>query len=162
MLILVIDATDAPRETLEALRRALPPRPVCIALSKADLIPEEELNCRTAKLKGPVPVQVVSAITGQGIDSLRNKIGRTLFAAGESIAADMVTLSERQRQALRVAYEALGRARSMCDGTAEVINSAELLAFEIRESINALSLLVGEVATEELLSRIFSRFCIGK
>lgn len=162
MLILVIDATDAPRETLEALRRALPPRPMCIALSKADLIREEELDRRVAELKGPVPLQVVSAITGQGVDSLREEIGRTLFAAGESIVADTVTLSDRQRQALRVAYEALGRARSMCQDSAEVMNSAELLAVEIRESINALSLLVGEVATEELLGRIFSRFCIGK
>jgi tRNA modification GTPase len=39
---------------------------------------------------------------------------------------------------------------------------AELISLELREAIGALSLLVGEVATEELLGRIFARFCIGK
>ncbi len=115
-----------------------------------------------AELNGPAPVHVVSAVTGQGVAFLREEIGRTVFGAGEASAAEVLTLSDRQRQSLRTAYDALCRARRMCEECPDVMNSVELLAIEIRESINALSLLVGEVATEELLGRIFSRFCIGK
>ncbi|HPD28506.1 MAG TPA: tRNA modification GTPase [Phycisphaerae bacterium] len=162
MLIPVVDATDSPRETLELLRRILPPRPMCVALSKADLVGEIESDRLAAELQGAAPVRVVSAVTGLGLDLLREEIGRTLFAAGESSEADVVMLSDRQRQALRIAHEALGRARHLCEENREVMNAAELLAVEIREAINGLSVLVGEVATEELLGRIFSRFCIGK
>lgn len=162
MLILVVDATDAPRETLEWLRPILPARPMCTALSKSDLVASADVDRLAAELNGPAPVHVVSAVTGQGVALLREEIGRTLFGAGEASAAEVLTLSDRQRQSLRTAYDALCRARRMCEECPDVMNSVELLAIEIRESINALSLLVGEVATEELLGRILSRFCIGK
>lgn len=162
MLILVVDATDSPRKTLESLRRALPPHPMCVVLSKADLALPTELDRLAGQLRGPTPVHVVSAIAGQGVDSLRDEIGRAVFAAGGSSAAEILTLSDRQRQSLRSAYDALRRARHLCEDCPSVMSAAELLAVEIREAITALSLLVGEVATEELLGRIFSRFCIGK
>ncbi len=38
----------------------------------------------------------------------------------------------------------------------------ELLALELREALHQLGEMVGAVHTEDLLDRIFSRFCIGK
>jgi tRNA modification GTPase len=40
--------------------------------------------------------------------------------------------------------------------------SLEFIAFEIRAALEALGDLVGETATEEVLDRIFEKFCIGK
>jgi tRNA modification GTPase len=40
--------------------------------------------------------------------------------------------------------------------------SGELLAFEIREAIHHLGSITGEITTDDLLSSIFTRFCIGK
>ncbi|MFL5339325.1 MAG: tRNA uridine-5-carboxymethylaminomethyl(34) synthesis GTPase MnmE, partial [Gemmataceae bacterium] len=39
---------------------------------------------------------------------------------------------------------------------------AELLALELRGAIDQLGEMVGAVYTDDLLDRIFSRFCIGK
>ena len=39
---------------------------------------------------------------------------------------------------------------------------AELLALELRGALEELGAMVGAVYTEDLLDRIFSRFCIGK
>ncbi|MEA3485529.1 MAG: hypothetical protein U9R03_02355 [Candidatus Aerophobetes bacterium] len=36
------------------------------------------------------------------------------------------------------------------------------MAFDLREGINKLGEITGEVAADEVLDRIFSRFCIGK
>jgi tRNA modification GTPase len=85
-----------------------------------------------------------------------------LFGGVETHGAELLALSDRQRSALREARHALGRALEMCKNSQEIKDFAELLALEVREAINALSLLTGEIATEELLGRIFSRFCIGK
>jgi tRNA modification GTPase len=38
----------------------------------------------------------------------------------------------------------------------------ELLALELRTALDELGAMVGAVYTEDLLDRIFSRFCIGK
>jgi tRNA modification GTPase len=38
----------------------------------------------------------------------------------------------------------------------------ELIAIELRLAIDALGEIVGAVYTDDLLDRIFSRFCIGK
>ena len=108
------------------------------------------------------PVSAVSALTGRGLESLREDLNRTLFAGAESHGNETLALSNRQRGALRDASEALTRARAICDNASRASAEAELIALDMREAMNALSLLIGEVTTEDLLGRIFARFCIGK
>ena len=72
-----------------------------------------------------------------------------LFSVVESRASGLVALSDRQRGVLRGAREALSRARRLCDESPVLADGAELIALEVREAVDALSLLVGEVATEE-------------
>ncbi len=162
VILLVVDLSDAPLEAIEWLRRILPARPTFIVLNKADLVPPAVSDHLCSQLKGPTPLHVVSAHTGQGVDSLCDHIGKVIFTSAESHVSDVLTLSDRQRQSLRSACDALRRARAVCAESVDIMSVVELISLEIRDAINALSLLVGEVATEELLGRIFSRFCIGK
>ncbi len=58
--------------------------------------------------------------------------------------------------------------QSVVNGLGEALNIAdpslhhELIAVEIRTAIDFLGQMVGAVYTEDMLDRIFSRFCIGK
>ena len=50
----------------------------------------------------------------------------------------------------------------MSENATETIDCADLLAFELREALDALGSVTGEVTTEDLLAQVFANFCIGK
>ncbi|HSW44695.1 MAG TPA: tRNA modification GTPase [Phycisphaerae bacterium] len=137
-------------------------QPVGIAANKVDLLTREQREAWIRQAGVDVPMAAVGAHTGEGIEALRSMVHDLLFAdrAGHEVPA--ITLSNRQREALSEASEALGRARGLCDEASPGGEPAELVAAEVRAAMNALSLLTGEIVTEDLLERIFTRFCIGK
>ena len=98
---------------------------------------------------------VVSSQTRQGLDRLRDEIAR-LISEKESSSAG--SLTPRVADALDRARSALEGARSVHQGQA----GQELLAMMIRDILDPLGEIVGEVYTDDLLDRIFSKFCIGK
>jgi tRNA modification GTPase len=103
----------------------------------------------------PGDLLVTSALTGQGIDELRAAIVATVEVGGEE---GMVVTSERQRDLLVRAGEALGRAEAAVRGG----QAEEVLALEVREAARALAQVLGEEVGEEVLDALFARFCIGK
>lgn len=160
LVLLVVDAGLSPESTARGLRTALPERPAVVVLSKMDALAETHSR---KNLAGEFPGAVaVSALTGEGVEALRERIGHVIFGEAEAHGAELLALSGRQRSALREAHEALTRAAQIVENRPEISEFYELLALETRGAANALSLLVGEVATDELLGRIFARFCIGK
>lgn len=77
--------------------------------------------------------------------------------AGASEAAQIVT-NVRHRQHLAAALDAVKRARiALASGL-----SGDLLALDLRAALHELGAITGQVTSEDVLSAIFSRFCIGK
>jgi tRNA modification GTPase len=70
----------------------------------------------------------------------------------------LVSTANRCRDSIRLARAALANAREL----AENQGGSELIAVEIRTSLDELGKVVGAVYTDDLLERIFSTFCIGK
>jgi tRNA modification GTPase len=135
-LVLVHDATDK-RPAL-----TLPRPPDLVIRSKSDLAPGEGENLR------------VSAATGQGMAALRRRLDDLAF--GRRRGGDAVALNDRHLASIADARAALRHAR-------QAINAgAEFLALDLREALDALGSILGAVAPDELLGRIFSTFCIGK
>ncbi len=100
----------------------------------------------------------VCALTGQGIEGLKDAI-KELVWAGE-IRAEMLEVMINSRH-----QEALGRAREATERTLAGLRSdqtLELVAMELRIAVNAVGEIVGKTATEDILDSIFSQFCIGK
>ena len=62
-------------------------------------------------------------------------------------------------------FEALEKARLDLGRTREALAGGEppeIVAVDLKETLDALGEIIGEVTTEDLLDRIFSKFCIGK
>ena len=104
----------------------------------------------------------ISAKTGVGVEALREAMNEALGSRTQTVGGDAAILTERQREAVVEASEALGRASELAAGADETIDCADVLAFELREALDALGAVTGEVTTEDLLSQVFAKFCIGK
>jgi len=100
----------------------------------------------------------VSSLTGQGVDELRDALRLAVLAAGASGGEVVAGTAIRCRESLRLARDSLTRALDIIRLDA----GEELVAVEVRVALDELGKVVGAVYTEDLLDRIFSRFCIGK
>jgi tRNA modification GTPase len=101
----------------------------------------------------------VSARTGTGLDSLQEAITRHFCKSGSCDTRESVMLSDRRhRESLVRTRRSLERFQS---GLEDQL-SPELLALDLRDALEALGEITGETTPDEILERIFSRFCIGK
>ena len=95
----------------------------------------------------------VSAKTGEGIESLRDRL--QAIAGWQANTEDVYLARERHLVALNETALCLERA-------AEAVGQAELMAEELRLAQVALGRITGVFTADDLLGEIFSRFCIGK
>jgi tRNA modification GTPase len=98
-----------------------------------------------------------SSHTGAGLAALRQAIANRLQALAPETQVVSAT-AHRCRESLRLATESLRRAIRLANAAGQ----EELIAAEIRVALAELGQVVGAVYTDDLLDRIFSRFCIGK
>ena len=82
-----------------------------------------------------------------------------MLAAVEPQSMQQVLLSNpRHYDALRLVQQALGHVQqALGDGV-----PADLIAVDLRDALYHLGTITGEVASNDILDNIFSRFCIGK
>lgn len=98
----------------------------------------------------------ISGKTGQGVDSLINKIHDYLQKLSQDVG---VATRERHRIALQRSVENLATAQGILSLGPD---QYEICSEEIRSGIRALDSLIGHVDVESILDEIFSSFCLGK
>ena len=98
----------------------------------------------------------ISALTGQGLDDLLDDITARLSAM---TAGDGVTVRHRHLCAMQQAAVSLTEVIAKIKAGDYI---AEIAAADIRSAMSALDSLIGLVDVEDVLSDIFSNFCIGK
>lgn len=164
LALIVVDLTreteDSFWETLEGLH--LPCR--VVALNKIDLLEDDEPTRVPQKIAGmnPKAVCFTSAFTGAGMDSLRSALADALGIVPGTILDESIILNQRQQSAVAQAAAALDRGAELARTADATIDCADLLAFELREGLDALGVVAGAVTTEDLLTQVFANFCIGK
>lgn len=159
LVLWVVDASVPLGDEDRAIAARLCDRRVLIALNKSDL-PRAIVAGQVESLLngGWLQTVAVSAVQGEGLDRLHAALGAALGA--ESDAGGTGVALGNQRHA-----EALGRARAALARGAETSRAGapgEIVALELRESLAAIGEVTGRAVGEDLLDRIFSRFCVGK
>ncbi|TMQ70287.1 MAG: tRNA uridine-5-carboxymethylaminomethyl(34) synthesis GTPase MnmE [Candidatus Eisenbacteria bacterium] len=152
----VVDGSETLEPGDRRIAERLRGRRVVAALNKSDrgrrVQPEEIRDV----LGSDVPVVPVSAARGAGLPALRAALSDRLGArAGEP---DLPVTNPRHAEALTRARQALGRARA----AANAAEPGEIVALELRDALQTFGEVTGRAVGEDLLDRIFSRFCVGK
>ena len=100
----------------------------------------------------------VSAKTGKYIDNLESKIINKLKIFADTLGEDILITNQRQYEILSQTQGAL---QKTLDGIANKIGF-EFIAVDLKNAIDHLSEITGEISTDDILNNIFSKFCIGK
>lgn len=150
VILHLLDARSGSTPADDAISARLPAGVEQIAVfNKNDLTNQagrrEEVNGRVALW--------LSAKTGAGMDALESEL---LRVAGWQAAAEGVFLA-RERH-----LSALERALAHLQAAQTQLGVFELLAEELRLAQESLTAITGEFTPDDLLGKIFSRFCIGK
>lgn len=97
----------------------------------------------------------ISAKHREGIEVL---IAKMVEPYKKVLRSDIILSNTRHANAISGALNAVQKISRAIDNQL----SGDLVAFEVREAINYLGHITGEVHSDELLGHIFSKFCIGK
>lgn len=161
IVLWLIDATQV-SEHIEWMADRIVPRSkgkeLLLVFNKIDKIAEEELTV-LENLFAHIPgdrVQI-SAKFGQNIEELKSRLIQMTHLP-DFDKTDTIVSNLRHFEALSAALEAITRVR---EGLEQNL-SGDFIAQDIRECIYHLGLITGQISNDEVLGRIFSRFCIGK
>ena len=160
LVIALIDGTgDITEEDREILELARTSPHYIVAESKSDLLPPGEARVLSLPrgVRGPDAYLSLSSVAPGGLRPLERALAR-IFPAGDPGEAGGLLTDQRQEDAARRARDAVGRAlEALEDGM-----TPDAVLTDAEEALDALGELTGRTAKEEIVSRIFSRFCVGK
>ncbi len=157
LVLIVLDATQPLNDEDHRLLAAVEGRPAIVALNKCDLLADrsEPAAGGQSALTGLIALST-SAVTGEGIAALRDKI-LSLATGGAASEPGMLT-NLRQHQAVATAISALADAAK---ANASSIPH-EMILLDLYRALWALDSLTGQTTSDDILNLIFSTFCIGK
>lgn len=152
VVLLVLDATEPLHEEDEAAIALFAARPFLIVINKQDI-------ANPSQHRRPATQAAIetSALTGAGLSELRNAILSLVTKQAPNTEAALLT-NVRQQHSVLAAKSALTKAKL---ATTKSVPH-EVLLLDLYEALRSLDALTGGTTSEDILTLIFSEFCIGK
>ena len=157
LLLMMFDASQPLNDADRELLRVAQSSRAILILNKVDL---SVLTSATLLLAHCPKKRVVETAIpeGKGLDKLKATVCEELLGGEFVIGESPIVTNARHQAALRHANEALNYViESLENGM-----PPELVAVDLRISLDGLGDIVGKTTTEDILDRIFSQFCVGK
>lgn len=156
ILLLVADASADAEEEVKALIEEFKDRPLLLVLNKIDLADPLPWQEKLAQWAPELPQTAISAKTGAGLAQLKEAI-LNLALQGQEQNPSLIN-NLRHQEALMLVRTHLAQAME----TLEMGFTLDLAAIDVDLAWQALGEISGKTAGEDVLNRIFERFCIGK
>lgn len=152
LILLVLDAHKGFDEEDLLLLNQVPLKKTIVVWNKMDLS-----HSPLPDLEVPHLVHL-SAKQKEGLTDLHQAIDAVIWSHGPPSKEEIVITNVRHKEALT---ESIGAIRRVQEGLSTEI-SPEFLTLDMRQSLSELGKIIGTNISEDILSAIFSKFCIGK
>lgn len=162
LIIAMVDVSEAKsKEDLQILENVEAGQHI-VVLNKIDKISREDVQNFREGLKAPVSTATsafveLSAKTGAGLDGLKEAIVEP-FSPTEINANGFLVSDARHYDLLVRSCDEIANAIALLEDNA----SEEIVLVGLHNALRFLGEITGETTTEDMLTRIFSTFCIGK
>ena len=157
LIIAIFDAskdfTDEDKEILNIIKG----KKAIVILNKTDLETKIDENSEILKDFSKNIVKM-SALNRTGLENLYEKIEKMFNFNNINFDNDVIITNIRQKNLVSKAIDDVNK-------TQETINNGmplDIVAIFIREILEDLSQITGEVVTDDIIDEIFSKFCLGK
>jgi tRNA modification GTPase len=162
VVIVMLDASEQTSDEDREILASVKDLNYLVALNKIDKVPSTDIDKIVASEHSSLSylrekITPVSAKTGEGLDDLRHAIIRPFAAQDVSNSGFLVTDARHHDLLLRTRTEIEQSIHQLKDKMSE-----EIVLIGLHNALRFLGEITGETTTEDMLSRIFSTFCIGK
>ena len=157
LVIAIFDASeDLTKEDIEILE-LIKGKKTIIVLNKNDL--EQKVDEKNEKLKEiSNSIIKISALNKTGIEDIYNEISK-LFNLNEiNLDQEIVITNVRQKNLINKAIENVKKAKE----TLKEKMPLDIIAIFIKDILEDLGSITGEIVTDDIIDEIFSKFCLGK
>jgi len=167
-ILYLLDTTQPPAASDLATLRQLPPDRTLLLLNKTDLLesPASNVESRKSKVESPksevrsrLPTYKISALNPSTLTPVLDALHTLLLHAAPSSDTAGACISARHRQIL---VATLGHCHEALPLLADPGAGWVVAASLIRQAAEEVATLTGRRYSDDLLDRVFSRFCVGK
>ncbi len=157
LILMMLDASRPLEEGDREILSFIKGKKALVLLNKTDLTPKLLLT-EVEKFLPKEQFIPISIKENHGFDALLHGI-KEMFFHGESMQAeDAILGNTRHKNALFQAKEAM----ECCLTTIRTRMPEDFISMDLQDANRALGEITGDVADEEIIDRIFTKFCLGK
>ena len=157
LIIAIFDASEDFSEEDKEILDIIKGKKAIVILNKNDLEPKIDENNEFLKDFSENIVKI-SALNKIGLEDLYEKIEKMFNFNNINFDNDVIITNIRQKNLISKAMEDVKKAQETIENGMPV----DIIAIFIREILEALSQITGEVVTDDIIDEIFSKFCLGK
>jgi tRNA modification GTPase len=158
IVIVMLDVSDEITDEDRKIMQSISDITHVIAVNKIDKANAEQVSNFKSTIHDPqFAIVEVSAKTGEGLDELRHAIINP-FSTKEIHSSGFLVTDARH-------HDLLVRTQNELEQSIETLDakmSEEIVLVGLHNAVRYLGEISGETTTEDMLTRIFSTFCIGK
>ncbi|BBM37317.1 tRNA uridine-5-carboxymethylaminomethyl(34) synthesis GTPase MnmE [Pseudoleptotrichia goodfellowii] len=156
LILLVLDASkELEKEDIEVIEKIKENnKKTIVLLNKIDL--ERKIDLSNYDLEN---ILKISAKDNIGIDEMEEKIYSYIVEEDvENTSEKLIITNIRHKTALEKTKEAVNNIFETIDNGMPM----DLISVDLKEALDALSEITGEISSEDILDHVFGNFCVGK
>ena len=155
LTVLVLDNSRGLDDEDKEIINFIKDKKYIVLLNKMDL--ESKIDKEALKELNSKYIIEISAKTGSGLDKFKEVI-KELFFSGKVASKDVMITNTRHKEALIRARESLEASKNALDNTFAI----DLASIDLRNAWKSLGEINGDTVEEDIIDKIFSKFCLGK